>query len=235
MAGPLHERWEAEAGAWARWVRTPGHDAWHWRLIWAAFLELLPEAGRLTLDLGCGEGRGGVSLRERGHRMIGVDAAPTLAGLARETGAYEEVHLADAAALPLDDGAVDLVVAYMSLHDMDDVAGALREVGRVLEPGGRLCAAIVHPLSSAHLGSDDELPYFERRDYTDVVERDGLEMAFHGIHRPLQDYAGALRDAGLVLEDLREPSPADEQVSAFADLANARRRPPFLHLLALRP
>ena len=167
--------------------------------------------------------------------MIGVDAAPTLAGLARETGAYEEVHLADAAALPLDDGAVDLVVAYMSLHDMDDVAGALREVGRVLEPGGRLCAAIVHPLSSAHLGSDDELPYFERRDYTDVVERDGLEMAFHGIHRPLQDYAGALRGAGLVLEDLREPSPADEQVSAFADLANARRRPPFLHLLALRP
>lgn len=235
MAGPLHERWEAEAGAWARWVRTPGHDAWHWRLNWPAFLQLLPEAGRLTLDLGCGEGRGGVALRERGHRMIGVDAAPTLAGLARETGAYEEVHLADAAALPLDDGAVDLVVAYMSLHDMDDVAGALREVGRVLEPGGRLCAAIVHPLSSAHLGSDDELPYFERRDYTDVVERDGLEMAFHGIHRPLRDYAGALRDAGLVLEDLREPSPADEQVSAFADLANARRRPPFLHLLALRP
>ena len=235
MAGPLHERWEAEAGAWARWVRTPGHDAWHWRLNWPAFLQLLPEAGRLTLDLGCGEGRGGVALRERGHRMIGVDAAPTLAGLARETGAYEEVHLADAAALPLDDGAVDLVVAYMSLHDMDDVAGALRVVGRVLEPGGRLCAAIVHPLSSAHLGSDDELPYFERRDYTDVVERDGLEMAFHGIHRPLRDYAGALRDAGLVLEDLREPSPADEQVSAFADLANARRRPPFLHLLALRP
>ena len=235
MAPPLHERWEAEAGAWARWVRTPGHDEWHWRLNWPAFLDLLPAAGRLTLDLGCGEGRGGLALRERGHRLVGVDAAPTLADLARETGAYEQVHLADAAALPLDDDAVDLVVAYMSLHDMDDVAGALREVGRVLEPGGRLCAAIVHPLSSAHLGSDDEVPYFEQLVYTDVVERDGLEMAFHGIHRPLRDYAGALRDAGLVLEDLREPSPTDEHVSAYADLAKARRRPPFLHLLALRP
>ena len=93
-----------------------------------------------------------MALRERGHRVIGVDAAPTLAGLARETGAYEAVHLADAVALPLADGAVDLVVAYMSLHDMDDAAGALREAGRVLEPGGRLCAAIVHPLSSARLG-----------------------------------------------------------------------------------
>jgi SAM-dependent methyltransferase len=235
MPEPLHERWEREAVAWTRWVRTPGHDAWHWRLNWPAFLELLPAPGRLTLDLGCGEGRGGVALRERGDRVVGVDAAPTLAALARETGAYEEVHVGDAAALPLDDGAVDLVVAYMSLHDMDDVAGALREVGRVLEPGGRLCVAIVHPLASAHLGSDDEMPYFARRDYTDVVERDGLEMAFHGVHRPLQDYASALRDARLLVEDLREPAPTDAQVRAFADLAKARRRPAFLHLLALRP
>jgi hypothetical protein len=118
---------------------------------------------------------------------------------------------------------------------MDDVAGAVRESGRVLESGGRLCAAIVHPLSSAHLGSGDEIPYFERRHYTDAVERDGLEMAFHGVHRPLQDYLGALRDAGLVIEDLREPAPTDAQVTAFAELARARRRPVFLHLLARRP
>jgi SAM-dependent methyltransferase len=234
MSEPLHERWEREAAAWARWVRTPGHDAWHWRMNWPAFLHLLPAPGRLTLDLGCGEGRGGVALRERGHRVIGVDAAPTLAGLARETGAYEEVHLADAAALPLDDGAVDLVVAYMSLHDVDDVDGVLREVGRVLQPGGRLCAAIVHPLSSAHLGSDAEIPYFEERDYTDVVERDGLEMAFHGIHRPLEAYFAALRAAGLAVERLQEPAPTEQDIAAFPDLAKARRRPAFLHWLALR-
>ena len=236
MAEPLHERWEREAAAWARWVRTPGHDAWHRRLNWPAFLELLPAPGRLTLDLGCGEGRGGVALRERGHRVVGVDAAPTMAGLARETGAYEEVHLADAAALPLDDGAVDLVVAYMSLHDMDDVAGALREAARVLEPGGRLCAAIVHPLSSAHLGSDDEIPYFEQRHYTDVgrARRPGDGLPRHpppaaGLHR------ARCATPGCVLEDLREPAPTDAEVGAVADLARARRRPPFLHLLALRP
>jgi SAM-dependent methyltransferase len=234
MTQPLHERWEREAAAWARWVRTPGHDAWHWRLNWPAFLHLLPAPGRLTLDLGCGEGRGGVALHERGHRMIGVDAAPTMVGLARETGAYEEMQLADAAALPLDDRAVDLVVAYMSLHDIEDLAGALRETARVLEPGGRLCAAIVHPLSSAHLGSDDEVPYFEQRHYTDVVEREGLEMAFHGIHRPLEVYIEALRAAGLLVEALREPAPTDQDVAAFADLAKARRRPAFLHWLALR-
>lgn len=231
----LHERWEAQSEAWARWVRTPGHDEWHWRLNWPAFLELLPQAGRLTLDLGCGEGRGGIALRERGHRVIGVDAAPSMVDLARATGAYDEVHLADAAALPLPDDAVDLVVAYMSLHDMDDLGGALREVGRVLEPGGRLCAAVVHPVSSSHLGSEAETPYFEEYRCTEVHERDGLRIVFEGVHHPLQDYAGALRAAGLLIEDLREPEPGDAHVAAFTPLAKARRRPAFLHLLAVRP
>jgi SAM-dependent methyltransferase len=231
---PLHERWEAEARAWARWVRTPGHDEWHWRLNWPAFLELLPRPGRLSLDLGCGEGRGATALRERGHRVVGVDAAPTMVELARRTGAYEEVHLADAAALPLDDGAVDLVVAYMSLHDIEDLAGTLREAARVLEPGGRLCAAIVHPLASAHVGSEAETPYFEPGRYTDVIERDGIEMAFHGIHRPLEAYFAATCDAGFVVERLREPAPSDEAVPALAELAQVRRRPAFLHWLALR-
>jgi SAM-dependent methyltransferase len=231
---PLHERWEDEAQAWARWVRTPGHDEWHWRLNWPAFVELLPQAGRLTLDLGCGAGRGGLALRERGHRVVGVDAAPTMVRLARETGAYDEVHLADAAALPLDDGAVDLVVAYMSLHDIEDLAGALRASARALEPGGRLCGAIVHPLASAHLGSDAETPYFEPAHYTDVVERDGIEMAFHGIHRPLEAYFEALHGAGFAVERLREPAPTDEDVAALPALAKVRRRPAFLHWVAQR-
>lgn len=234
MERPLHERWEAEADAWARWVRTPGHDEWHWRLNWPAFLELLPPAGRLTLDLGCGEGRGGTALRELGHRVVGVDAAPTMVELARETGAYDTVHLADAAAVPLADAAVDLVVAYMSLHDIEDLGGTLRETARVLEPGGRLCAAIVHPLASAHLGSDGETPYFEPGHYTDVVERDGIEMAFHGIHRPLEAYFEVLHDAGLVVERLREPAPTDADIAALPALAKVRRRPAFLHWLALR-
>jgi SAM-dependent methyltransferase len=231
---PMHERWEDEARAWARWARTPGHDEWHWRLNWPAFLELLPPPGRLTLDVGCGEGRGGIALRELSHTVVGVDAAATMASLARATGAYESVHLADAAALPLADEAVDLVVAYMSLHDMDDLAGAVREAARVLEPGGRLCAAVVHPVSSARIGDEDEIPYFEVRQYTDEITSRGLRMAFHGVHRPLQDYVEALLAAGLALDALREPAPSDEHVAAYPELAKARRRPPFLHFSAVR-
>ena len=235
MDRPLHERWEAEAGAWARWVRTPGHDEWHRRLNWPAFLALLPGPGRLTLDLGCGEGRGGVALRERGHRVIGVDAAPTLAGLARETGAYEEVHLADAVALPLDDGAVDLVVAYMSLHDMDDArrraarGGARARARRPAVRGDRPSAV------SARLGSDDEIPYFEERRYTDVVERDGLGWPSTASTARSRTTPRRCAPRGWCSRNCASPRPTDADVSAVADLAKARRRPPFLHLLALRP
>jgi SAM-dependent methyltransferase len=124
--------------------------------------------------------------------LVGIDSSPTLAALAREAGGYERVLDADAAAIPLDDGAVDLVVAFMSLHDMDDPAQAIAESARVLEPGGRLCAAIVHPLNR----SDDSLAgYFEHRRVRSR-SRNGLKMTFVAIDRPLEYYTRAFEHAG---------------------------------------
>ncbi|TMA36985.1 MAG: methyltransferase domain-containing protein [Deltaproteobacteria bacterium] len=51
------------------------------------FLALLPPPRRLTLDLGCGEGRLSRDLETRGHRVVGVDGSPTLVRLAREADA----------------------------------------------------------------------------------------------------------------------------------------------------
>src|SRR4051794_40591712 len=115
----LHEAWEAHAAEFAAWVRRPGHDSYD-RFHRDQFLDLVPPAGRLTVDVGCGEGRLARDLRARGHTVVAVDASPTLVALAREAEPAMDVRLADAAALPLADGAADLVVAFMSLHDMDD-------------------------------------------------------------------------------------------------------------------
>jgi SAM-dependent methyltransferase len=123
------------------------------------------------------------------------------------------VHVADAAALPLADEAVDLVVAFMSLQDMTDMAGAVREAARVLVPGGRLCIAIVHPINSAgefDTRADDSPfvvrgSYLDESNYVDEVSRGGFEMTFASRHRPLEAYAAALADAGFVIEVIREP------------------------------
>jgi SAM-dependent methyltransferase len=231
MEDRLDDVWERRATEWAAWARTPGHDAHFAQLNWPAFEELLSGPGRLTLDLGCGEGRLGRLLQPAGYRLIGLDSSPTLAALARDSGAYDRVLDADAGAIPLDDGAVDLVVAFMSLHDMDDPAIAIAETARVLQPGGFLCAAIVHPLNRP---ADRLANYFEHQRAADSVESNGLTMTFDSIDRPLEYYTLALERAGFVIEALREPRPDAATLQAEPRLAAAAHRPFFLHLRCRR-
>jgi SAM-dependent methyltransferase len=57
----------------------------------------------------------------------------------------------------------------MSLQDVDDLHGSLREAARVLRPQGRLCAAVVHPLTSAgrFVGRDPDSPFVVAGSYPD--------------------------------------------------------------------
>ena len=146
-----------------------------------------------------------------------------------------ETHLANAAALPFDDQAFDLVVAFMSLQDMDDADGAVREARRVLEPGGRFCVALVHPINSGgKFETDDEdspfvirESYFERRRYVDRLEKDGLEMTFTSDHRSLEGWLRPLEETGFVLERVRE--------IAGTHRTRWQRIPLFLHVRAVKP
>ena len=230
----MKKLWEREARAWAAWARTPGHDS-YWRFS-PLFFELVPPPGRLTLDLACGEGRVARDLAARGHSVVGIDASPTLVSLAREADPEGEYVVGDAAALPFADASFDLVVAYNSLMDVEEMAGAVREAARVLELGGRLCVSIVHPIVDMSRFESDEpdapfvfaVPYFERREVHDAFERAGLTMTFHGFARPLEDYMRALEDAGFLLDALREPAEPGEDIQW-------KRIPNFLYLRAFRP
>src|SRR5262249_37013666 len=131
-------------------------------------------------------------------------------------------------------------IAFMSLQDVDDLGAVLHEAARVLEPGGRLCAAIVHPLNSAGgFGPDDEAfvirgSYLKARPLVERVEREGLTMTFHQVHRPLETYVDALEDAGFAIEALREPVPDDDHIRDDPRMARWRLVPAFLHLRAVR-
>jgi SAM-dependent methyltransferase len=208
----LHEAWERHSADWVRWAGAPGHDS-YWTFHRAAFLSSLPAAGRLTLDLGCGEGRLTPDLRGLGHRVVGVDVAPTMVAAARKADPDGQYLQADVAALPFEDSFADLAIAFMTLMDTDDMPGAVREIGRVLAPHGRFVAAIVHPINSAGTfeprDGDEDAPfviesYLDRRRYADRLERDGYAMTFESMHFALEDYSRALEAAGFVIEQLRE-------------------------------
>ena len=64
--------WEWQAEDWARWARTPGHDSdWVFRDLF--FDAIAPTPGRLTLEVGCGEGRVARDLAQRGHTVVAAD------------------------------------------------------------------------------------------------------------------------------------------------------------------
>src|SRR4051812_20783596 len=222
----LAELWSSRSSAWLRFARTPGRDAAFELVNLPVFLELLPPPGRAALDVGCGEGRIGRLLTERGYRVTGIDVAPGSVEAARE---HHEAIVADAAELPFADGAFDLVYAFMTLMDFDDLDGAVAEDARVLEPGGRFVAALVHPFGTCAAGE----PYFEdRRRTAESSDRLGVAFTFHDIHRPLGAYLGALERAGLLVEAIREPVPGDDFFAARPNAAHGRLVPLFLHLCA---
>jgi len=235
------DAWTAVAPEWITWARAPGHDS-YWRFHRDRFLDLLPPAPLDVLDLGCGEGRLSRDLTARGYRTVGVDVSPPMIAAAREADPGGRYEIADAGDTGLADASVDVVAAFMSMHDIEDMPGAVAEAARVLRPGGCLCIAIVHPLNSAggfeSLAPDAafrlEGPYLKERTYVDEGSRDGLRMRFSSFHRPLGTYFAALESQGFLVDRLREVTVDSESAEARRESERWLGVPLFLHLRALR-
>ena len=73
----LRDAWEARAQDWVRWARSPELDNDFWGFHLPEFLRIVPAPGRLTVDVGCGEGRLGRVLSSSGHWVVGSDASMT--------------------------------------------------------------------------------------------------------------------------------------------------------------
>lgn len=239
----LAEGWEEQAQRWIEWARKPGHDS-YWRFHGKQFFELLPPPGKLTLDVGCGEGRVSRDLKALGHNLISIDVAPTLIKAAKEADPTGDYRVANANALPLEDSSADLVIAFMSIQDVDDLDGTVREMARVMKPGARACIAIVHPINSAgNFVSEDpdadfviagSCKYLGEFNYSDTFERDGLEMTFHSRHRSFERYSKAFERAGLVIEALREHAVPQEAAEKVQRDGRWQRLPLFLHMKLLK-
>ncbi|MEA2439509.1 MAG: hypothetical protein QOH76_933 [Thermoleophilaceae bacterium] len=227
--GGVREAWEGEAESWIRFCAEP--DVFAWRFNIPAFLELLPPPGRLTVDVGCGEGRVARELIKAGHEVVGIDGSATLVEAARRGEPAVDARHADAADLPLHDGSADLVVSFMTLQSIDDLEGAIGEAARVLRPGGQLAFAIVHPMNSVEEAPD----YYTPKAYAYAHERDGVDFTFHDAHRPLSAYCAALETAGLVTETLNEPVPGPALLEVQPQAERWTRTPCFLHVRARKP
>ena len=142
--------WDQMAYWWDEKQGDEG-DLWHRALIDPPLLRLTGEVrGMHVLDLGCGNGYLSRRFARQGAMVTAVDANAPLIERIRTREAQEPLgityHVAEAAHLEmLEDSAFDLAVCNRALMDIENAAGAIQEVSRVLKSRGRFVASISHP------------------------------------------------------------------------------------------
>lgn len=105
--------------------------------------------GETVLDVACGTGNAALRAAQAGGRVTGVDLTPELFDAGRALAAEAGVEIAfvegDAEALPVPDGAFDVVVSVMGCMFAPRHRVAAAELARALRPGGRLCVTAWTP------------------------------------------------------------------------------------------
>ena len=112
----------------------------------AAVRALRLPAGARVLDVACGTGDLCRDLQRAGYRAIGTDFS---AGMLAVAHTDAPLVRADAARLPLPDGAVDGITCGFALRNFVDLGAVLTECARVLRPGGRIALVDVSEPTSA--------------------------------------------------------------------------------------
>ena len=167
-------------------------------------------AGRSVLEVGAGAAQCSRWLAARGARPVALDISHRQLRHALRAGAGFPLVQADAGALPFADGSFDLACsAYGALPFVADPVRVMREVHRVLRPGGRWVFSVTHPIRWAFPdepgpeGLTVHASYFDRTPY---VEQDGHGRAVYiEHHRTLGDRVRDVVAAGFRLLDLVEP------------------------------
>jgi SAM-dependent methyltransferase len=224
--------WDASADAWLEEVGDAGDFSREFVLDAPMLARVRGRGFRNALDVGCGEGRFCRMLQAAGIATVGIDPTRALLDRARALDPGGDYRLATAETLDVPAASFDLVVSYLTLIDIPDLATATANMLAALRPGGTLLIAnlasymtAANPEGAAtdadgrrHLRIDHYLD--ERADW---VSWRGIRI--QNWHRPLSAYLQLFLAHGLTLRYFDEPAPSGGDP---AKAERYRRAPYFL-------
>ena len=220
--------WNLIAADWANFAETNDYRT-HF-LIPHTLSLLGPVDGKSILDLGCGEGGYARILSKKGAAVTAIDGSEKLIEIAQKKAGQEGLsitHLVrNANALNgIKAQSFDIVLASMSLMDVEDYGGALAESRRVLRKGGKLLMSILHPCFSERATDN----YFDKTPWKEFVAKDFKQKVLFR-HMPLQDFINPLLELGFKMQGFYEPIPTQEQMQASSRIPRLAKVPMFLFM-----
>jgi SAM-dependent methyltransferase len=173
------------------------------------------ETVREAADLGCGTGRTGAWLRQRGVVAIdGVDLTPEMLDRARARGAHRTLAEADVASSGLATGAYDLAITSLVDEHLATLDPLYREAYRVVRPGGQYVLVAYHPQFMMVTG----MP-------THFKNAAGEEIAITTHLHLVSDHVTAALGAGWTLMEMQERLIDDDWVALKPKWARYRNHP----------
>jgi SAM-dependent methyltransferase len=176
----------AEFDEWAADGRDRGMEERHWHTAKEALARMPVEPGETVLDLGTGSGYALRALRETrdAGRGIGVDASLEMVRNARGYTDDEAIGFCagDFEHLPVADGSVDHVWSMEAFYYAQAPGAVLRELRRVLRPGGTFFCAVNFFEESVHTHEWQDrigvaMRLWDRGQYRDAFGEAGLHVA----------------------------------------------------------
>ena len=124
--------------------------------------------GSRIADLGCGSGIFTSLLKKKGLNPVGVDLSPGLIERAKKLYPGTEFIVGDVEALPFESGSLDAVLLSGIIHHLPDPSKCMREVHRVLKPGGRFVAFDPNRMNPfMYLYRDHSSPFYSAQGVTE--------------------------------------------------------------------
>jgi SAM-dependent methyltransferase len=190
-------------------------------------------AGLRVLEVGCGSAPCARWLAAQGAHPVALDLSAAMLRHAAALGAATRLVVplvqAGAERLPFTDASFDAVCsAFGAVPFVAEPERVMREVARVLRPGGRWVFAVNHPMR--WMFSDDPGPdgltvqqsYFDRTPYVEIDAAGNATYVEH--HRTLGDRVRDIVSAGLVLDDLVEPEWPEDRETVWGQWSPLRGR-----------
>jgi ubiquinone/menaquinone biosynthesis C-methylase UbiE len=214
----LKTSWGNEAEWYADHLESG--DTYHAKVILPNLLRIVaPTKGQSIMEIGCGEGFFARAFAKEGATVIASDIGKELITVAKEKAGGPQYYVSPAEDLSwAKSKSQDVIVAVLTLQNMERIEPVFKEVARVLKDSGRFIFVLNHPAfripkASAWGFDDKEMIQYRRLDAYLSARREKIDMhpgknttrsVTYSFHRSLQDYMKALRTNGFAITRLEE-------------------------------